>query len=317
MSLFDECFNTYNFLTEKPKKWNAFWNKELEKLKSIPFEIKKIQKDTTSTIYTIEYHSAEKQKIKGTLVLPEKVKKPPVIVFFPDYFSETKIYKSLNNAGFAQFSVRLRGHENFKRLNKEAVEIKSDEIKEKSYGYFSENLLVLDNYYMKNLYLDAYRTLEILRLQKEINSSRIGIWGTGIGAAMGLFAASFMKRTSALFLESPSFALLSLTQNISKTNYAREINSFIRAKKANKHIIKENLNLLDSMYFADNLEIPVHLSVNLKDKENVPQGGFAVFHRIPSEKDILIFTDLTENTTDDMQKTIIQTAKNFFEKKIN
>ena len=315
MSFFDECFRTYALLTEKPKKWKSFWEREIENLKKIPFDITKKEKTHSNTeTIVIEYSSAGRIRIKANLVLPPKKQKPPVIVLFHDYFSENRIYQSLTSAGFAQLSIRMRGHENFNRLQKE--ESATEETKSKSFGYFSENLLYPDNYYMKNLYLDAYRTLEVLRLQKNIDSSNIGIWGTGIGAAMGVFAACFMKRCSALFLENPGFSLLSLTQNLSKSEYSREINAFIRSKQANRNIIKENLNLLDSMYFADDLNIPVYMALNLENKENAPQGGFALFHRVPSDKEMFIFSDIENNSLADTQKIIIENAKEFFNKNL-
>ncbi|MDH5716583.1 MAG: acetylxylan esterase [Spirochaetia bacterium] len=323
MSLFDECFSTYSTLTEKPKKWKSFWENELNALKEIPFEIKRGEegelKNINAKYININFQSYNKYNIYSKLIIPKKVdlknSKSSVIVLFPDYFKNINFYEDLLKEEFAYFIIRLRGHENYIDLRKPVSD--SDQSVIKSYGFFSENLLHIKNYYMKNLYLDAYRALEVIRLQKEIDTSKIAIWGTGIGAAMAVFVSSFMKRTSALFLENPSFSHLAVTQNISKSDYAREINKYLKVNNSARISIKSNLSILDAMYFADDLDIPVCMGIDLRNKETAPHGGFALFHRLPSEKDMHIITEnLSSDSVKESEPLLIDAAKEFFIKNL-
>jgi cephalosporin-C deacetylase-like acetyl esterase len=218
--------------------------------------------------------------------------KPPLVVIFPDYGSETIAYKGLMHAGIAQMVVRLRGHEAPRPSQIQEINApKNKEERARSYGYFGEHLLDPENYYAAKIYLDAYRSLEVARLRKEIDSSRIGIIGHGIGAAQALFVAAFMQRGDALYLDNPAFLNLEQTQNLSEADYAREINEAAQGSKKVKQQIKENLRYFDPVYFADRITASTAFSVNLTNKRAVPHGAFALFHRLRNEKDMYIFTE--------------------------
>ncbi len=324
MSLFDECFNTFPDTTGKPADFDDFWNRQLEQLKKIPLETeahKKISKRMlTENNFSISFQSAGKVKLSGHFMGPKKlIGRPPVVIVFPDYNTMPVAYKGLLNCGFAQFILKLRGHEQFQLLaeaeksNTKTSRAKA-EAEESSPGLFGENLLDPERYYMTQLLLDAYRTVEVLRLRKEINSSQIGIWGIGTGVPMALFVSRFMKRTVCLFLENPSFANLELTQNLSQAAYAKEINNATRMYKKQKSQVKKNLAYCDAIYHANELNIPSAMTVNLSNRLAIPQGGFSIFHLLEGEKEMHLFLEDDPAALLKEQKKIRLTAVRFFEK---
>ena len=315
MASFDECFANIPSLKDRPKDMTTFWNKQITKLKKIPIEIdakKKISKKVLKeTQVNISYKSATKTCIEGHLYSPKKlVKKPPVVIIFPDY-EEPKVepVNVLSQKGIAQFIVRLRGHD---RIYDPPEEVQETE--KSGLGLFKENLMKKEAHYTTQLFLDAFRTLEMIRLRKEIDTSRIGLWGRGIGAVMALFVSAFMKRTTSLFLEKPSLANFDVTQNLSRANCCLEINQELKTQTRNKTAIKNNLKYFDAIYFADKIKAPTAMVLNLKDTEAVPQGGFAIFHHIKGEKDMHLFVNDDQQALKDEQKKTLSTAGDFFKK---
>ncbi len=322
MALFDECYSAEADVSVAPKDLDKFWAAQLARLKKVPLEVQ-TRKKVSRKLFTeqnlaVDFQSVDKYHMSAQFVAPRKlIGKPPLVVIFPDYGKETVAYKGLMNAGIAQLVVRLRGHEAPRPVHsddKTSGAKKKDE-REESYGYFGERLLEPAEYYANKIYLDAYRALEVARLRREIDTSRIGIIGQGVGAAQALFAAAYMQRGEALFLENPAFLHLDETQNISDADYAREINSAARGGKKAKQQIKENLRYFDPVYFAKKISASTAFSVNLTNKFAVPHGAFALFHLLKNEKDMFLFTEGDAAAlAEEKRKTALNAVRYFREK---
>lgn len=323
MALFDECFSSEADISLAPRDMEKFWNAQIARLKKIPLEIQ-TKKKVSRKLFTeqnlvMDFQSIDKYHMQAQFIAPRKlIGKPPLVVIFPDYGRESIAYKGLMNAGIAQMVVRMRGHEAprpSQTHDKPALGKKKDE-REESYGYFGEHLLDTADYYATKIYLDAYRTLEVARLRKEIDTSRIGIIGQGVGAAQALFVAAFMQRGDALYLENPAFLNLEQTQNISDADYAREINEAARGSKKVKQQIKENLRYFDPVYFAARVGSSTAFSVNLTNKESVPHGSFALFHLLRNEKDMFLFTEGDPVALAEEKRKTASNAVRYFKEKL-
>ncbi|MCX7631724.1 MAG: acetylxylan esterase [Turneriella sp.] len=299
MAIFDECYSSHADLSHRPADLEQFWEKQIAQLKKIPLDVR-AQRKTSRKLLTeqnlaIEFQSAGKYHLQARFIAPRKLfGRPPLVVIFPDYGCEPIIFKGLMNAGIAQLVVRMRGHEAPRPVATEqpgGSKEKKREERQRSYGYFAEHLLEPEEHYAAKIYLDAYRTLEMARLRREIDSSRIGIIGYGVGAAQALFVAAFMRRGEALYLDNPAFVHLDVTQNLAEADYAREINEAARGNKKLRQQIKTNLRYFDPVYFADRIRTPVAFSVNLTNKLIAPHGAFALFHLLQCEKDMYLFTE--------------------------
>jgi cephalosporin-C deacetylase len=322
MALFDECFASEADLSLAPRDLDKFWNAQLARLKKIPLEVqtkKKVsRKIFTEQNLTVDFQGIDKYHMHAEFIAPRKlVGKPPLVVIFPDYGKEAVAYKGLMNAGIAQLVIRLRGHEAPKPLADPATPARrKDDKHEESYGYFAERILEPAEYYANKIYLDAYRAMEVARLRREIDSSRIGIIGQGVGAAQALFVAAYMQRGEALYLENPAFLNLDQTQNISDADYAREINTVAKGSKKIKQQVKENLRYFDPVYFAKKISASTAFSINLTNKEAVPHGGFALFHLLQHEKDMFLFTEGDAHALAEEKKKTVSNAVRYFKEKL-
>lgn len=319
MSLFDECFHSFADPGDKPVDLERFFKKKVETLKNIPIDyeerrLSKFRKTFGAVHKEVTFRSFEKVKLYGDLFLPAvNNKKTPVVIYFTDYNTYATPISNILENDIALFILRLRGH-----LSPEEQQSKAQEKGEKkglenqTPGFFSENMLEKGAYYMLALYLDAFRTLEMIRLQSKIDTSKIAIWGRGIGAAMALFAEYSMKRASALALDDPSFVNLKQTQNLSKADYAEEINAYLKKNRSHHQDVKKNLQYFDSIYLTDSIKKPIIMSINLAEKNNIPHGGFSLFHLLSAEKSMFLFP---EQSTDDkaiQQKKKAEAITRFF-----
>ena len=324
MSFFDECYQSYTRDFTKPADWNLFWKNEIKKLQSIETEtqiIKKVSNKLLTEInYSLKYYSADNFELTGQFVAPRLLtRKPPLLIIFNNYLDQPTISKAIVNSGIAQFVVRLRGHETpIQDIITESQNTKM------SYGYFQNRLLDKEQYYLKYLLLDAYRSYEIITSRTEFDKNKIAIWGSGTGALMALFVSYFAKnKPNCLFLSHPDICDVDLISQISKTPAFQEIYSTIKktyaTNKNNIALIKNNLSFFDGMNFVDDLNIPTAVLTNIANKDEAPQGAFSLFHKIKSEKEMHLQTDF--NSTDPKSEikketeTVIKYLKRTFELK--
>ncbi len=221
---------------DKEKDFDLFWNKSFEDLKKVPVDPVIDKKDGQTTqkfeIYNAVFKGAGKYKVIGDLYLPQNIKKPRAIILIHDYNQPFEPNEDLIDPGLAFFFLQLRGHEFFNKENRS--NINNDKEEKKLPGFLIDNILEVNNYYIKNIYLDVFRSIDFLRLSGKLDCSSIGIIGKGLGAAAALFAAGFSNRVKSLVLDTPSFCYLELSQNISKSDATYEINSFLSDNQSKK-----------------------------------------------------------------------------------
>jgi cephalosporin-C deacetylase-like acetyl esterase len=270
---------------DRAKDFSSFWEKSIADFKKNPinpdFQKEKKPEDRFLS-YRVTYSGFLKTGITGELLVPAKGKKPKVIIDIHDYNSTTRFRRDRLDNRFAYLFLKLRGHDRI-QTNKEG--------EQKSPGFMIEHILDINTYYVKAAFLDVYRSIDVLRLNKDLDCSIIGLLGKGFGAAAALFTGAFSDRVKALVLETPSFSYLPLGQNISTGDAAEEINEFIYSRKGKKKVVKDNLTYFDAINFSDRISQPVLATVGLKDTISPPQCVFALFNHLECEKTIEVYPE--------------------------
>jgi cephalosporin-C deacetylase len=294
---FDRFFLHLPPLT-KEEDFSTFWNYSISELKGIPLE-SAIEKNNTQSekfdIYNASFSGYKKYRIKGELYLPKAhEQKSKIIILIHDYNLPVKINIDLLDKDLAYFVLLLRGHD---------FPVNSPVNKEepKTLGFMTDNLLDKDSFYLKQIYLDALRSIDFLRLNKNLDCKEIGIIGKGLGAAAAVFAASQSSRITSLVLDSPSFCYLELFQNFSKSDAANEINSFILNNKSQKIVIKKNLSYFDAINHLQKIIIPVLACIGLRDVISPPECAFALFNHLKCDKTAEIFPEDDHSAGGDSQ----------------
>jgi len=274
----------------KEDDFDFFWKSSLDELKKINPE--PLFKENKSKIYTkfnffnVSYRVLGKSMVSGVLYLPKDIEKPRVIISIPDYNHNYEYKVNDLDSNLAYLFLILRGHDKIDIIDRDEGA---------SPGYMSENLLNRNEFYIKSIYLDIYKSLDMLRLSNSIDSSAIGLLGKGLGASAAVFTASHAKNVKAIVLDTPSFCYLDLNQNTSLSPATIEINNFISNNRSKKKIIKKNLSYFDSLNFSDKIECSTLMTVGFKDSISPPGCIFALFNHLQCDKTIKVFPDEGNN----------------------
>ncbi len=285
---------------DRAEDFFIFWEKALADFKKNPINpdfTREKKPEDRFVSYRVTYSGFLKTGITGELLVPVKREKPKVIIDIHDYNRSTRFRRNTLDKRFAYLFLRLRGHDRIQS---------SKESEQKTPGFMIEHILDINTYYVKAAFLDVYRSIDVLRLNNELDCSSIGVIGKGFGAAAALFSAAFSNRIKALVLETPSFSYLPLGQNISTSDAASEINDFLNERKGKKKIIKDNLTYFDAINFSDRIQQPVLATVGLRDTISPPECVFALFNHLECEKTIEVYPEEGNEAggTEQSKKTI-------------
>ncbi len=271
----------------KESDFELFWNKSIKELEKIPINptTQRVESNESKKFefFNITFKSAGKTQIHGSLFFPKKSDKARLIIFIPDYNQPSFIPYDLLTGDCAYFFLTLRGQDLTKKVNRK------DE--KTTPGYMTENIIDKEFYYVKNIYLDSLRTIDMFRLIKKIDCKSIGIMGKGLGASAALFTASYSDRIAALVLDTPSFCYLETCQNVSSSDATKEINTFLNKHRSRKKTVKKNLTYFDSINFSDKIKCPTLATVGLKDTISPPECVFALFNHLQCEKTIEVYPE--------------------------
>jgi len=272
---------------DRERDFDDFWERSIRELRDVPMEaaldVNKKRARSGFKRYDVGFRGINRSRTTGTLLVPEKAQKPRVILVFHDYFRENHYLNYEFDPSVAYFFLTMKGHEH----------LKYDETGEErtTPGYMVDNILEIENYYVREIYLDAYRTIDMLRLRSFLDCSSVGIIGKGLGAAMAIFASCYSGRVKALFLDTPSFAHLPESQNVSKSDAAGEINAYIEKHRAKGKQVKKNLTYFDAMNFSDRVTCPAMVTVGFRDPLAPPECVFALFNHMLCDKTLEVYPD--------------------------
>ncbi len=279
---------------DREKDFDAFWKGSIAELKKIPMEPRFDHKKHQGAfnVHSVTFKGFNRATVQGELYVPRDAKKPRASIIIPDYNRDRQYVGYPLERDMAYFFLRLRGHDVIKTEPGEQP---------RSPGYMIDNIAEIESYYLRGIYLDAYRAIDTLRLNNNLDLSVVGLMGKGLGAAAAIFAASFSNRVAAIVLDTPSFCYLSRSQNVSTGDASAEINEFLEQHRNKKKIVKKNLSYFDALNFSDRLEVPALVTVGFKDTISPPECVFALFNHLLCDKTIEVYPDSGNDAGDENQ----------------
>jgi len=288
---------------DRERDFDDFWKKAFQDLKRVPIEPTYDLSSRRSTqrfdLYEVTFRGYNKSRVTGEILYPKGARRAKFAVCLHDYNRPLAYQQAYLDIDLAYFFIRLRGHE--------LIEKRATDQEPSSPGYLVDGILELDNYYAKGVYLDAFRAIDVLRLNSKFDSSEIGMMGKGFGAAAAVFATSFSDRVSALVIDTLAFCCLPVSQNSSTSDATNEINAFIETHKTKKRAVKTNLTYFDAINFADRITCPVLATVGLKDRIAPPECVFSFFNHLQVDKTMEVYPD--EGNTAGSENQLVKSIK--------
>ncbi|MFD1954615.1 acetylxylan esterase [Paenibacillus thailandensis] len=279
----------YNPDLQPPPDLEAFWNRTLTEAEKRQPAAERVKADTpfpAADVYHVTYEGYDNTPLKGWFIVPKFSldRRLPCAVLFHGYGGGKRYpeqYADWLLLGMAVFAVDVRGQggETGDRMASEYG---------MSSGWMTQGILDKETSYYKALAVDAVKAVEWAAIQPEIDAERIAVAGDSQGGGISLLAAALSMTPAVAVANIPNmchmdFGILHSTGSL--TEAAAFVNRFPQHLDA----VLRTLSYYDMLHLAPRIDIPVMMSVGLKDTVCMPETIFASYNRIKSEKILNVY----------------------------
>lgn len=265
---------TYGTSVVKPADFDEFWADVLAQAAQIPLNATLTPTPLRSTpeveVFEVHYDSLDNVRIAGWYCLPRQRSQPlPAMVFYPGYISEPTLPKGAAAQGYATFGAAPRG------------KLRSNQQFNPGYpGLLTHNICDPHTYGYKGFYVDAWRVIDFLLEQPEVDGSRIGIRGSSQGGALTLLVAAMRREVTAASAGAPYLAGTLDAVSLTNSQPYQEINDYLRLHPDHAAAVRATWDYYDCINFADKIQCPILVNIGLNDDVCPPETGYAVFNAI-------------------------------------
>lgn len=280
---------------QRPAKTGAsdldlFWDTMLDKYKAKPLEAKREEVATRfhgMKVLKVSYKGFDDTVIHGQLLLPTwKSDVPyPCVVIFPGYTAgkgAPEDYAPWLLMGIAVFAVDVRGQggETGNQLGSSHGMIT---------GWVTEGILDKEHSYYMAITIDAYKAIDWVAEQEDIDSNRIAVVGASQGGGLSLITAALHRQVSLVLADIPNMCRMDYGM-MHGVGSLREIAEFCRKYPEHLERVLTNISYFDMLNLAERISVPLLMSVGLKDDICLPEQIFPVYDLISSsEKNLEIY----------------------------
>lgn len=275
----------------KPSDFNQYWKKALNELENSDMSISMTEsnfKAPYAECYDLVFKGVDEKKIYAKLLLPKNIIAPvPAVVEYHGYGGNSRDWStklSFVAAGVAVFSMDCRDQfgntdsEHFRR------------------GNLIRGLdLGAENLYYKKLFLDAAKLAKIVMSMENIDENRVATLGLSQGGALALVAASLEPKVKKVFSIYPFLCDYKRVweMDLGESPY-EELRDYFKYKDPlheKESYIFTTLGYIDVQYLAPEIKGEVTVVTGLMDKICPASTQFAMYNKIMSKKNMLVYPD--------------------------
>jgi len=288
---------TYMGINPKPADFNEYWEESLAEMRAVERNVELVKAEF-QTAYAECYHmyftGVGGARIHAKLLRPKNLqKKHPALLNFHGYHSQSGSwcdYLQFVASGFVVAALDVRGQAG---LSEDVGGNLGKTIR----GHIVRGLVDEDPKKMlfRNIFLDTAELADIVMSLDYVDESRVGAFGGSQGGGLTLACVGLEPRINRAV---PSFPFLAdykrvWDMDLDKDAYA-ELREFFRDRDPRHEREEEiftRLGYIDIQHLAPRIRSKIKMFTGLMDNICPPSTQFAVYNKITSEKEIVIYPD--------------------------
>lgn len=275
----------------KQADFEEFWAKQVKILRAVPLKVEKRLLDLpykTFKAYEIVFNAHDDTKVTAYYCVPNTYtgEKLPCIAMFHGgggyYNVSSTINLEIVASGYCTFCMdgRSQGGLTYDNAGYDMAD-------DCHGGLMSHGLLNKENFYMRNLYLDAVRSIDVIETLPEVNAQKIITQGISQGGALSIVAAALSGKVIKAYPTVPSYACLE--KRVERgSGVFNVVNYYLTSHPEQTDIVMENLSYFDINNMVSLLKVPVHFALGLADPICIPQFVYSPYAHTTAPKQITI-----------------------------
>ena len=282
----------------KKPDFEEFWEKQILALRANPVTIKREKLNTpyekTFLTYKISYSTHDRTVVDALFTVPagRKNEKLPCVAYFHGGGACKRIYHDVMSTGVCCFAIDVRSQ------GGTTVDKAEYEIGDTKGSLMSRDLINKDGFYMKNIYLDAVRAMDVIAMMPEVDASRIVTFGQSQGGALSIVASAFSGLSKKCYVSEPSYSCLHRRTELG-TGVFSAANDFLRRYPEYTDAAFDTLTYFDINNIVSFLKVPTDFCLALADPICLPEFVYSAYAHINAPKRIHFYPFVPHYTPED------------------
>lgn len=266
-----------------PEDFHSFWAQMVKRSEEKPITYTRKEVKTPYCLldlYEIRYSAADDTEVVAWFQVPKNIPgKKPCIVRFHGGSGQKGISWTIVGAGMCCLMIDVRG-QGGDTVDNGVYHSGGD------YNHgMQSGILDKNEYYLGNVYLDAYRAVEVAAMQEEVDPERIGVSGGSQGGGMALVTAALNKRVKAADVHCPSYTCMHNRME-NRSGVIGRITDYIFRHPEHLELIWDNVRYFDGLNHAPDITVPTFVGLTMDDKVCLPQFTYSAYKALNCEKEI-------------------------------
>ena len=267
----------------KPKDFEEFWDKVLKENAKHELKVTKKLADfpyQNMKVYDVTYTTMDKTIVNAYFFTPTNVTEPlPCVVQYHGGNGKRTLQWEYPAVGMCCLSIDVRGQSG---ISPDRADYTSD------CGYSDaiiSGILDKNEYYLKNVYVDAVRAIEVVKTFPEVDSNRIGVVGMSQGGGITLAVSALSKDVKAAVVSAPSYTCIR-NRIMDNTGVLGHLRTYMLHHPEHAETVWENVAYFDGLHFAENIKSNVLVLNTLADPICLPEYNYSVYQNLKCNKEI-------------------------------
>ncbi|WP_062351632.1 acetylxylan esterase [Bacillus kwashiorkori] len=292
----DELYQYKPKLTKQPD-FQTFWNSKISENRKYPLNLH-VQELTYPVpgvqVFDVYFDGFRNSRIHGIYIRPNDIRpNVPAAVIFHGYNWNT-----------------LQPHYTFKYIIQGIpvllVEVRGQNVKSSdcnlydnggSAGWLTKGILNPDNYYYSLVYMDCYRSIDVVKELTE--KEKVFVEGSSQGGALSIAATALHDSVVFSLCDIPFLSNFNRSITLASDGPYSEIYHYYKVHDPlhkTEQIVNNTLSYIDCINLASLITSPVLVTVGLEDPVCPPSSSFALYNHLLGEKEINVYPEYGHET---------------------
>jgi len=288
--------------TKKPD-FEEFWERAVAQLRAIPLEVRrekmKTPYDKTFTTYEVFFNTHDKTIVSGYFSVPNGATgKLPCVVIFHGGSMKGKIYPEYVATGVCVFAMHVRAQ------GGTVVDGADYHTGDFNGGLMTRGLLNKEEFYMRNIYLDAIRSMDVVAQLEEVDPDRIVTCGGSQGGALSVTASALSGHSKKCYVSETSYCCIHRRVELGSRIF-KSTHEFLKSYPQYTDLVLDNLTYFDVNNMVSLLKVPTYFNLGLADDVCLPEFVYSAYYHTPAEKKIHFAPFLPHNTSESYRDSVL------------
>ena len=265
-----------------------FWNRQIHMLRSVPFNYTRtkleLPYDQTFETYEIVFCTHDETLVHAYYSVPLHCEneKLPCVAYFHGGGGKRGVFPEILATKVCCFAIDVRS-QGGTTADKAVYSV------EDSYsGLMTKGITDKNEFYMKHIYLDAVRAMDVIASLPEVDPNRILTFGHSQGGALSIVASALSGHSVRCFACEPSYNCL--WERIEAGSGVFEATKkFLRRRPELTDQVFDTVTYFDVNNMASLLQVPTEVCIGLQDPVCLPEFVYSVYAHIPCEKNLKMY----------------------------